>query len=36
VPARQVSGDYFDYIHVDEDRLVLQLPTFPVKAFRHR
>jgi len=21
VPARQVSGDYFDYIHVDEDRL---------------
>jgi sigma-B regulation protein RsbU (phosphoserine phosphatase) len=21
VPARQVSGDYFDYIHVDQDRL---------------
>jgi sigma-B regulation protein RsbU (phosphoserine phosphatase) len=21
VPARQVSGDYFDYIHVDEERL---------------
>jgi sigma-B regulation protein RsbU (phosphoserine phosphatase) len=21
VPARQVSGDYFDYIHVDKDRL---------------
>ena len=36
IPARQVSGDYFDYIKVDEDHSAWRLPMSPAKACRPR
>src|SRR5438128_8811548 len=32
VPARQVSGDYFDYIHVDDERLGVAIADVPGKG----
>ncbi len=36
IPAKQVSGDYFDYIRVDENRLGWRLRMFRAKGCRRR